>query len=67
MLEEESACSGCGLPLEETTDDEADLRYAVTEYRCRGCEARAAAAEGGKPYAGRLLHVHRRPDPHQAS
>lgn len=61
VLEERDRCPGCGQPLTESTRDDAEGRYSVTEAQCSGCLARETVADG-KHYKGRMLAVWRKPD-----
>lgn len=53
------ACRGCGQPLSESTDPDAEGCYTVDELLCAGCQVREVVAEG-KHYRGRMLRVRRK-------
>jgi hypothetical protein len=38
--DEDSRCSGCGHPRDETFDEDNEHRYRGAAYECMGCKAR---------------------------
>jgi hypothetical protein len=62
VVEGWDTCGGCGQGLTESTQPASVGRYAVTELLCAGCQVREATAADARTYAGRLLHVTRKPD-----
>lgn len=45
QLEQALICPGCGHPLDETTDPEAEGAYSADKVRCHACHAKGMRAE----------------------
>ena len=61
LLYEDTECSGCGQPVEESLDPDREGWYVVEPVICAGCQALAKAAERERPEPGLRLRV--KPDP----
>jgi hypothetical protein len=59
VLEDWDTCPGCGQRLSESTREDAEGTYTITELQCSGCQVREAVAEKDG-FRGRKIHVHKK-------
>ena len=57
QTQERLTCSGCGFPLDETTDPRNDGRYDAEAIQCHGCAVRDRKERGYRDNKGDLSGV----------